>query len=87
LRLSQVAGVATMGKKGQKWSEYAGVGGAALSHLKRIANSSTHEAHDSAVATLKNLPLYKGKSNVQNYLSNVWVSCSFVFSFILPHFK
>ena len=48
-----------------------------LSHLKRVANASTRKGYDSAVAALKNLPLYKGKSNVQNYVDNVWLSCSF----------
>ena len=48
-----------------------------LSYLKRTANVSTHKAYDSAVAALKNLTLYQDKQNVQNYVDNVWLSCSF----------
>lgn len=48
-----------------------------LAHLKRVANASTRTTYDSAVAALKNLSLYKGRSNVQNYVNNVWLSCSF----------
>ena len=48
-----------------------------LGHLKRVANASTHKAYDSGVAALKKLSLYQGRSNVQNYVDNVWLSCSF----------
>ena len=48
-----------------------------LAHLKRVANASTRKAYDLAVASLKNLSLYKEKTNVQKYVDNVWLSCSF----------
>ena len=48
-----------------------------LAHLKRVANASTRKAYDLAVASLKNLSLYKEKANVQKYVDNVWLSCSF----------
>jgi len=48
-----------------------------LAHLKRVTNATTRKYYDSAVASLKNLPLYKEKSNVQTYVDNVWLSCSF----------
>ena len=48
-----------------------------LAHLKRVANASTRKSYDSAVASLKNLSLYKEKTNVQKYVDNVWLSCSF----------
>lgn len=48
-----------------------------LGHLKRVANASTHKAYDSGVAALQKLSLYQGRSNVQNYVDNVWLSCSF----------
>ena len=48
-----------------------------LAHSRYNANSSTCKFYDSAVASLKNLSLYKEKSNVKKYVDNVWLSCSF----------
>ena len=44
--------------------------------LQRVANARTMSTYNAALADLWRSRVYTTKSNVQNYVENVWVSCA-----------
>lgn len=45
--------------------------------LKKIAGAKIKEDYEDAVEELRDLPFYDEKENVQKYIENTWLSCSF----------